>query len=122
MNTPPTTPPPYDSYDSSSSEPEALHIKYWDFAYVNKRGRMTTDIRETTAKTFADLLSGPMMDIHVGNGKSKRRWSLHRNLLSYHSTWFKEKVAEGAKERGAKNGSIDLFGGQHALKPPCESC
>ena len=87
-----------------------MHIKYWDFAYTNKRGRMTTDIRETTAKTFADLLSGPIMDIHVGNGKSKRRWSLHLNLLSYHSTLFKEKVAEGVKERGAKNGSIDLFG------------
>ena len=71
---------------------------------------MKTDIRETTAKTFADLLSGPLMDVRVGSGKSTRRWSLHRNLLSYHSTWFKEKVAEGAKERGAKNGNIDLFG------------
>ncbi len=110
MNTPPTTPPPYDFGDSSSSEPEALHIKYCDFAYTNKRGRMTADIREATAKTFSDLLSGPVMDLHVGSGKNKRRWSLHRNLLSYHSAWFKEKVAEGAKERGAKNGSIDLFG------------
>ena len=40
---------------------------------------MVTDIREATAKTFAELLSGPIMEVRVG--KNRRRWSLHRNLL-----------------------------------------
>ena len=44
------------------------------------------------------------MDIYVG--KTKRRWSLHRNLLSYHSTYFREQIKEGIKEKGGK---VDLF-------------
>ena len=39
-------------------------------------------------------------------GRAKRQWSLHRNLLSYHSGWFKKKVKEEVQERG---GRIDLF-------------
>ncbi|KAL9130535.1 MAG: hypothetical protein Q9217_001303 [Psora testacea] len=44
------------------------------------------------------------MDIHVG--KSKRKWSLHRNLLSYHSAWFREQIKEEVAEKGGK---VDLF-------------
>ena len=44
------------------------------------------------------------MDIYVG--KTKRQWSLHRNLLSYHSTWFREQIKEEVKEKGGK---VDLF-------------
>lgn len=44
------------------------------------------------------------MDFYVG--KAKRKWSLHRNLLSYHSTWFQSQIAEEVKEKGGK---IELF-------------
>ena len=50
------------------------------------------------------LLSGPLMDIYVG--KKKRQWSLHRNLLSYHSAWFKEQIKEEVRGKGGK---VDLF-------------
>lgn len=50
------------------------------------------------------LLSGPLMDVCVG--KNKRTWSLHRNLLSYHSAWFKEQIKEEVKGKGGK---VDLF-------------
>lgn len=39
-------------------------------------------------------------------GKAKRRWSLHRNLLSYHSTWFRKQVKDEVHDRG---GRIELF-------------
>ena len=44
------------------------------------------------------------MDIYVG--KTSRKWSLHRNLLSYHSTWFREQIKQEIKEKGGK---VDLF-------------
>ena len=44
------------------------------------------------------------MDFYVG--KAKRKWSLHRNLLSYHSTWFREQIKEEVREKG---GTVDLF-------------
>lgn len=44
------------------------------------------------------------MDIYVG--KSKRHWSLHRNLLCHHSTWFQERIADGNRKRG---GNVELF-------------
>lgn len=50
------------------------------------------------------LLSGPLMDIYVG--ASKRHWSLHRNLLCHHSTFFQDQVAENGKARG---GTLELL-------------
>ncbi len=44
------------------------------------------------------------MSIYVG--KAKRQWSLHRNLLSYHSSWFQEQIKQEVKEKGGK---VDLF-------------
>lgn len=40
------------------------------------------------------------MDIYVG--KSKRHWSLHRNLLCHHSTFFKDQVIEEGDKNGSK--------------------
>ena len=34
------------------------------------------------------LLSGPLVDISVGTSTPPRAWSLHRNLLAYHSTYL----------------------------------
>lgn len=31
------------------------------------------------------LLSGPMVDVYVGEGEAQRHWALHRNLLCHHS-------------------------------------
>lgn len=42
-----------------------------------------------TAKSFADLLSGPMLDVYVG--AERKHWSLHQNLLNYHSAFFDDK-------------------------------
>ena len=50
------------------------------------------------------LLSGPMMDIYVG--KSKRHWSLHRNLLCHHSTYFQDNFGEEHKN---KTGKLELL-------------
>lgn len=44
------------------------------------------------------------MDIYVG--KAKRRWSLHRSLLSYHSRWFQDQIKEEVKEKG---GMVEFF-------------
>ena len=44
------------------------------------------------------------MDIQVG--KTRRRWSLHRNLLSFHSKWFRRQVAAKIRDRGDQ---IELF-------------
>ncbi|MCJ1229484.1 hypothetical protein MMC12_006151 [Toensbergia leucococca] len=79
---------------------------YYDFAYERKGPfRMaTTNIGDATAKTFAELLSGPMMDIYVG--KSKRHWSLHRNLLCHHSTYFQDNFGEEHKN---KTGKLELL-------------
>jgi BTB/POZ domain len=39
---------------------------------------------QANAKSLRErLLSGPMVDVYVG--EARRHWSLHRNLLSYHS-------------------------------------
>ena len=44
------------------------------------------------------------MDIYVG--KTKRHWSLHRNLLCHHSTWFQKRLDEGNRKNG---GNVELF-------------
>ena len=53
MDTPPHTPPPI-----GQSSIDSLHIHYCDFAYEQKGPfRMAvTDISDTTAKTFAELV------------------------------------------------------------------
>ena len=87
-----------------------------------------TGIGDTTAKTFAEsaalshstslyhdrltlwrirLLSGSLMDIYVG--KSRRHWSLHRNILCHHSIWFQKQVENGSFPNGGKDVSVELF-------------
>ncbi len=46
------------------------------------------------------LLSGPLMDIYVG--ESKRHWSLHRNLLCHHSAYFKDHGVEEDRKDTSK--------------------
>ena len=44
------------------------------------------------------------MDIYVG--KIKRKWSLHRNVLCHHSTWFQKKVDDPIKKN---DNYVELF-------------
>ena len=50
------------------------------------------------------LLSGSIMDVYVG--KSKRHWSLHRELLCHHSTWFQKGSNNGNRK---DEGKVELF-------------
>lgn len=51
------------------------------------------------------LLSGSMVDIYVG--ESKRHWSLHRNLLCHHSTYFQSHLDDEPKKKGGKIELLD---------------
>ncbi|GAB1736337.1 hypothetical protein NU219Hw_g7002t1 [Hortaea werneckii] len=65
-----------------------------DFAYADRKPVALlpfmpverANINAISAKDFAELLSGPLVDIYVG--PDKRHWCLHRNLLCHHSTYF----------------------------------
>ncbi|KAF2427234.1 hypothetical protein EJ08DRAFT_359382 [Tothia fuscella] len=94
-------------------------VYYRDFAYANHARRIVTmsssNIGEAPAKTFAELLSGPLVDITVGEGANQRQWSLHRNLLCYHSEYLKAELQHSAnttpksKTKGAsENLRLDL--------------
>ncbi|KAI9811840.1 MAG: hypothetical protein M1827_005191 [Pycnora praestabilis] len=60
------------------------------------------NISELTAKDFAELLSGPMVHVYVG--KTKRRWSIHKNILCHHSTYFQETLCDEDKYKGKGEG------------------
>jgi hypothetical protein len=58
------------------------------------------------AKLHRDrLLSGPMIDIYVG--EAKRHWSLHRNLLCHHSELLEAEL-EGYGEGGTRKEKLEL--------------
>jgi len=48
------------------------------------------NVGDAPAKTFAELLAGPIVDIYVGD--SNRHWPLHRNLLAYHSDYLQAEL------------------------------
>lgn len=58
---------------------------------------------QANAKSLRErLLSGPMVDIYVG--EAKRHWSLHRNLLAYHSEYLEAELQQ-SPDPSLKNGS-----------------
>ena len=57
------------------------------WAWVESRGENDLDKAKTLRKR---LLAGPMVDIYVGPAKS--HWSLHRNLLCHHSSYFETEL------------------------------
>jgi len=87
-----------------------------DFAYPNskrKRMEMDQEVEDTTATVFAELLSGPTVDVYVG--EQKRHWRLHCRLLSYHSEYLERELQ---RQWGAKVGSGDKASdGNMALSP-----
>ncbi|KAK0347935.1 hypothetical protein LTR91_005817 [Friedmanniomyces endolithicus] len=95
--------------------PPAIYSR--DFAYANNEAVVLAQQEpqpvmcapraeincETSAKTFAELLSGPTVDIFVG--PERKHWSLHRNLLCHHSSYFEtefegHEVPKGGKKNG----------------------
>lgn len=73
----------------------ALPVVYSrDFAYENSVPMIldggVDNIADFKAKDFSELISGPTVDVFVGS--SKRRWTLHRNLLCHHSSFFEAEL------------------------------
>ncbi|KAK5121621.1 hypothetical protein LTR85_004793 [Meristemomyces frigidus] len=79
-------------YRASKADPPPVYSR--DFAYANNGPVVLAhpmrveraSISGTSAKAFAELLSGPTVDISVGS--ERKHWSLHRNLLCHHSSYF----------------------------------
>ncbi|OTA32008.1 hypothetical protein BTJ68_07321 [Hortaea werneckii EXF-2000] len=87
-----------------------------DFAYADREPvailpfmpEERADINAISARDFAELLSGPLVDIYVG--PDKRHWCLHRNLLCHHSTYFETEFEghEVPKTMKADGQKLDL--------------
>ncbi|EKG14115.1 BTB/POZ-like protein [Macrophomina phaseolina MS6] len=56
----------------------------------------------------ARLLSGPLIDIIVGVGDVKRQWSLHRNLLSYHSEYLASELQTNDATKNKAGNKLEL--------------
>jgi hypothetical protein len=52
------------------------------------------------------LLSGPMIDIYVG--EARRRWTLHRNLLCHHSEQLETELEGTGTGRGDRKEALEL--------------
>ena len=50
------------------------------------------------------LLSGPLVDVTVGSGAATRSWTLHRNLLAYHSAYLAQRIGGGDTIDSADSG------------------
>ncbi|KAI5197548.1 hypothetical protein E4T38_07964 [Aureobasidium subglaciale] len=81
-----------------------------DFAYANNAPvalRMArANVSDITAKTFAELLSGPTIDFYVGS--ERRHWSLHRNLLCHHSPYFESEFLANESPKSSKKSELEL--------------
>ena len=65
--------------------PQLVHRLYSHNLHVRAKAKLQRD----------RLLSGPMIDIYVG--ESRRRWTLHRNLLCHHSESLEHELEETKK-------------------------
>ncbi|KAF2747802.1 hypothetical protein M011DRAFT_525974 [Sporormia fimetaria CBS 119925] len=88
----------------SSSSPSWMGPVWWrDFAYNGRRARLrmaTGSVGNVNARDFARLLSGPMIEVVVGRGETKRKWNIHRNLLDHqNSDLLDEELGDGEQTR-----------------------
>jgi hypothetical protein len=77
-----------------------------DFAYPGSQRRripMAGDISTTTATVFAELLSGPTVAVRVG--PARRAWTLHANLLAFHSERLRQELQEQWEAHASSPGS-----------------
>lgn len=90
-------------------------VYHRDFAYDARRSRMANgSIGHVPAGTFAELLSGPMVDVFVG--EAKRHWSLHRNLLCHHSERLEEELQADSKAHTLELPNFDPAGFELLVK------
>ena len=68
---------------------------------------LRTALTNAEASARNRLLSGPMVDIYVG--ETKRHWSLHRNLLAHHSSYFENQFPDDGKAAKKGGGKLDLL-------------
>lgn len=73
-------------------------------ALVNRLYSHRLHVRAKAKLQRDRLLSGPMIDIYVGD--ARRRWTLHRNLLCHHSEQLEAEL-EGASSADRKD-ALDL--------------
>ena len=52
-------------------------------------------------------MSGDLVTIYVG--ANRRQWSLHRNLLVHHSSYFDEEISINGEHKKFKDGQIELL-------------
>ncbi|KAH9838104.1 BTB/POZ domain [Teratosphaeria destructans] len=64
------------------------------------------NVASTSATSFAQLLSGPTVEIYVG--RERKCWTLHRNLLCHHSSYFETEFQGHEVPRGPDRGSLEL--------------
>ncbi|KIV83081.1 hypothetical protein PV11_05140 [Exophiala sideris] len=64
------------------------------------------NIGDSSAKIFAELLSGPMLEIVVGS--EERHWHLHQNLLVHHTRFFDESHTVNGERKRIKEGKLEL--------------
>ncbi|KAL8859336.1 MAG: hypothetical protein Q9178_004274 [Gyalolechia marmorata] len=85
---------------------DSWHAYFQDFAYANQgRTRMANiNVADLPAKTFAELICSPIMDVYVG--ESRRHWCLHRDLLGYHTPFFQTQSHLDGKQ---KFGKVELL-------------
>ncbi|KAF2768289.1 hypothetical protein EJ03DRAFT_328478 [Teratosphaeria nubilosa] len=86
-----------------------------DFAYahaasvvlVHRPMRIERDnVASSSARSFAQLLAGPTVEIYVGT--ERKCWTLHRNLLCHHSTYFETEFQGHEVPRRHDRESLDL--------------
>ncbi|KAL1650016.1 hypothetical protein SLS58_001393 [Diplodia intermedia] len=56
----------------------------------------------------ARLLSGPLVDVVVGAGDGKRQWSIHRNMLSYHSDYLASELQTDDATKNEAGNKLEL--------------
>ncbi|KAK0658360.1 hypothetical protein DIS24_g4774 [Lasiodiplodia hormozganensis] len=56
----------------------------------------------------ARLLSGPLVEVVVGAGDGKRQWSIHRNLLSYHSDYLASELQTDDATKNRTGNKLEL--------------
>lgn len=65
-------------------------------------------VRAHAKNERARLLSGPLVDVFVGTGDGKRQWSLHRNLLSYHSEYLASELQTNDATKNKPGNRLEL--------------
>jgi hypothetical protein len=79
-----------------SVRPALAHRLYSHRLHVRAKAKLQRD----------RLLSGPMIDIYVGD--ARRRWTLHRNLLCHHSEQLEAELEGTGTGRGDRKEALEL--------------